>query len=1186
MSDKKNVSVQRHGSQPVWLRRPAPLRGFWLLLACLGLLFGLLPAAEARADNDFAAEAVEVTVTALSRENREAVPVEGATVTLSQWGRVLVSAESGPDGKAVLSLDGLSKGELQNATVEAYVTTDRGMATAETGKDDLFSHYPKDENGETYRYEYQLHSETIDDNGNWVGQALPFSVSSQADIVFIIDGTGSMEDELSAIKPALKDCLDSLKKLDYDFRYSVIEYRDPYYDQDPIVHEKYGSHWFTDEDTVIGIIQGIEADGGGDPYEGLKDTLALDLLDEEDMGFRRDSYRLAYIITDAYTQLETRDGSSVWADDLNEELKAQNIAASFVTTCELEEEYRPIFENTGGEWFDISSATLGTDLFSHTEQLLTAKTAKMELHLSEPRLLVNMSLCYLADDERSRSESYRDSVANLLSIYSQTMAQATDGHVYLDKAIVFSADSFMDFNTEGNLAAMADIQIHTREGDEALMIRSNATVNGFYSARAWDNSGNLNWFDDKSLDLSEFAGGKSYARIQMSGTEGGDWGFSFIETPEIYAATMMHESGHYIFGFRDEYFDQDKKNWREKDDKPYPMFGLMDNQHEDVEISKQSMEYRYLADYYSNYPITTYHYWRYWASCERVLADLLTKGRTFPVEDRIQSTEIILSEPVFNIPYYAVYTTAPWAYYGMTDRTASYPYAGLEDDDFIYLNDTADTSPGSEGSPASPLPGEEGSWLAWFMGSSRAEGGGEDSHGESSGEDTGSSGIGSDGEYTGANIRLSSVSLGGFYPTPGKDTFTAEADDEEGASYTVCLRKQGEAGFTVIPLLKGEDGRLAADLPVSQGDLAEIYLAKEKDGVLEYNTWFIDQTEPAKGFVYTSPDGKVAAYGAGEEETAFTIMADNSAYENGEYFSLNQATWLSTAGASITKGGIYSAASSTGELDFSSICWFKYDGETWTPLSTDISMDENVNIGASAELDGDGLYVLMGKKAKEEPVEAPSFLVYEPSASHDGEITLSFDDPGEDTMFYYVSYTDDPDADPIGNPVRVKVITSDSCVKTSDTGRSVTLNLWEREKLCNVAVTAVKKDGSRSPAAVVQVSAPAADRDGDGIPDWYVDKYLLWGNNFITIAADDPDGDGLTNLEEYLGGTDPTIPDAPESAPQADAEETIRQQEETIHSLEERLALYEQIIRRQQDAIRSLEEELEELQIRLEELRP
>ncbi len=48
------------------------------------------------------------------------------------------------------------------------------------------------------------------------------------------------------------------------------------------------------------------------------------------------------------------------------------------------------------------------------------------------------------------------------------------------------------------------------------------------------------------------------------------------------------------------------------------------------------------------------------------------------------------------------------------------------------------------------------------------------------------------------------------------------------------------------------------------------------------------------------------------------------------------------------------------------------------------------------------------------------------------------------------------------------------------------------------------------------------DSDADGIPDTWEAQYHL--STTMANASDDPDRDGMTNLEEYLAGTDPTDP--------------------------------------------------------------
>ena len=73
----------------------------------------------------------------------------------------------------------------------------------------------------------------------------------------------------------------------------------------------------------------------------------------------------------------------------------------------------------------------------------------------------------------------------------------------------------------------------------------------------------------------------------------------------------------------------------------------------------------------------------------------------------------------------------------------------------------------------------------------------------------------------------------------------------------------------------------------------------------------------------------------------------------------------------------------------------------------------------------------------------------------------------------------------------------------------------------------VAGDINREPdafGASVDVNAALVDSDGDGIPDWWMLKYFGHATGQAgdsSLASDDADGDGMSNLQEYLAGTSP-----------------------------------------------------------------
>ena len=1031
----------------------------------------------ASGDTSSAGDIVKVHVTATDRTTSAAVAVPNAEVKLYVGGTLASSTIADENGNAEVSLSGLSLVDRRNATISASKIVSRGTAINGNSRDALFQNFPKDESGQYYRYSLELHSESIDSNGNWCGAEVPISnESNKIDIVFAIDATGSMSDEINNVKTNIAAFSENLIESGLDIRFSIIEYRDITEGEETIVHTFSGSHWVTDIDSVVSILQGIDATGGGDGPETVMDALGY-VADNDLMRWRSDAYRFAFVLTDADYKTNNNYGYTA-LETLTAKLANMNVVTSVITSSSYKSTYTGLYNGTGGIYANINSASFDQEMMNLSNSIIESVTRQMTLSLCEPRMLVNMSVCYYADDETSQSEKYKDGVKNMLNEYANRVAETSDGHVLIDQVVLFSTADRLAFYDTDKLPSMADIRIEAEEKDDGtwwfnVQIHSNAHPTGFFSDGTYvasyggdDTEHFTNLKDGEELD-----GRRSFYRIQLSGVEGAGWNNSMLDDAYAYSTTVTHETGHYLMGFFDEYLNADDKDWREIGGKPYAAFGLMDNQHEDIEMSKDSIDYAYAGG-----NITGMDKSRHTAqsfvnhmSCESFLAALLTDDSFSDRYGSVANADFAWG------PYQATYTKASGG-----DRHASYSYAGLSDRDFLSIGTSGSGGGGGSAWSLLSAPGDVRTKEAVFTNESVVQ--------------------------TQWTSRASDVSL--------------SLTTQSGIDYSVIYRTADTEEFISAELTGN-----TAVLPISKGALAEVRVMADDGSSVQYNTYYVDRSEDtASGYFYRSANNTVEAYVRASTNSSYTWIGDNTVYTYGDYVSVNQATHISSDnGAGFDSGEIYSVADYMAEIDYTTLSWFKYADGVWTALATDYSDEETMNIGARADLDGEGLYVLMAQKAPVGGAACAQDLSFTQSKDRDAVVTLSFDDPNANSKYYNVYYSESPFTDKNADGV---------VVKSFDAGSTdLTLNLIERNRVVYASVEIVLHDGTRSALSEqIRLEAGEADSDGDGIPDWYCDQYRLWPKDGEEkdIANSDDDGDGLTNLQEYLGGSDPTDPNDPE----------------------------------------------------------
>lgn len=96
---------------------------------------------------------------------------------------------------------------------------------------------------------------------------------------------------------------------------------------------------------------------------------------------------------------------------------------------------------------------------------------------------------------------------------------------------------------------------------------------------------------------------------------------------------------------------------------------------------------------------------------------------------------------------------------------------------------------------------------------------------------------------------------------------------------------------------------------------------------------------------------------------------------------------------------------------------------------------------------------------------------------------------------------------------------------------------WGTFKISAIGVDSNGVYSARSAQLTLQVPY---NSDNDDLPDWWEQEYL---GNLVSSGNEDPDGDGYSNLEEYLNGTNPLVFDGPPNGTDTDEDGLTDSQE-------------------------------------------
>ncbi|MBQ4402699.1 MAG: VWA domain-containing protein [Synergistaceae bacterium] len=193
------------------------------------------------------------------------------------------------------------------------------------------------------------------------GQA---SAAKNADIVFFIDSSGSMQNDIDGVRTNLAAFSRSMASSDVDARFAIVEYQTR---RGIVVHKPNGTDtWTSDTSQVETVLASITADDG----DGYTMNAINEVFSWGD--FRSDASRFGFMLTDVM-RLNNDYGDDVWIDDTDaasedististlmestvQQLNSMGMNMSVVSTPGLRSPYQSLYSQTGGVFIDITTS--------------------------------------------------------------------------------------------------------------------------------------------------------------------------------------------------------------------------------------------------------------------------------------------------------------------------------------------------------------------------------------------------------------------------------------------------------------------------------------------------------------------------------------------------------------------------------------------------------------------------------------------------------------------------------------------------------------------------------------------------------------------------------------------------------------------------------------------------------------
>ncbi|MCS6862362.1 MAG: VWA domain-containing protein [Abditibacteriales bacterium] len=183
----------------------------------------------------------------------------------------------------------------------------------------------------------------------------------RADIMFVLDCTGSMQGEIDAIKDTITAFADTIESEGVRVRVGLIEFRDRLIGEEPRVLTFAGQPFTNDPAAFRREVSALQATGGGDAPESSLDAVMLALRQP----FAPDANKVIVLVTDAPPHVPDKDTQSV--EEVVQAIRGAGVQQFYLivrTQDPQSQVYLKLLEGTRGMAFELGT---GDDFRSRAE---------------------------------------------------------------------------------------------------------------------------------------------------------------------------------------------------------------------------------------------------------------------------------------------------------------------------------------------------------------------------------------------------------------------------------------------------------------------------------------------------------------------------------------------------------------------------------------------------------------------------------------------------------------------------------------------------------------------------------------------------------------------------------------------------------------------------------------------------